>query len=857
MATRPQVKIIGQPEWQQIYAQTFDEHSPYVGVSPDGVELAPYVRGNTPRYFPNLAGARRASTASQRSIVVCVPCYNETVHGLQNTLDSLCHLVLHKGYELDVVILMDGVKPIPDCTKEFLTAKFGVNWSDFNCEHPDEPATMLQTTTYESLPNVAGRASLRQTFGNAGGAVFSPTDDARISLLIKRQNHKKYNSHEWFMQAFAAELHADYIFCTDCATTFEKDMMMLLVEKLENDPQTIAVCGTMRVMPAEMQREDRKVDCGVQTVVLVLHLAAVVAICLFVMDSLGWTLSIPSKAITAAAICAPLMLSAADAGVELKRNPWKWFLRRVQTYEVEADHPISKAAWNLLGFLPVLPGPCGLYRAKDLLERSPKYFEIVKKPAEDCGLTLANLKIAEDRIPSLLAVFPMPVDGFPLKPEMKQNMVTHWVRDAIFYFEAEEELSSLVAQRRRWLNGTNCGFLWTLGHLLGGTLCESPHDNVRKFCITMVMFMQSFTIVIMSVAVGIFATILFSSTHLIARQFHEAVELVDRTDLSAKMQDPVQDNATPIAAGTTAFYLMCYLLFLFVHRTAKAEAAAAFEKKKEKMEKAEAAEAAAAAGAPDPSALAPRAWKFLACRRPTEAEHESKEKRAKLARAGVFVGWAWGMVIFLNVLVLGLFATSLFLDPDGGSETVKPVVGHCVNPTADGCTAIARRCGPAHGVSAWAESNMQCGASCPLGTTAECENDELCYNGMNQNGPCAESKIIEGRPSCNEDTDCHADHPTCWKMCHPIAVVKSRCGRTFEEAAQTCGRLCPSGQNHDCDAGDTCFAGLPSALKCDTGGSRLYAALYACMYRCCRSCWYCSTSLSAHYVLSRPRGGQD
>ena len=41
------------------------------------------------------------------------------------------------------------------------------------------------------------------------------TDSARISLLIKRQNHKKHNSHQWFFEAFARELHAKYIFCTD------------------------------------------------------------------------------------------------------------------------------------------------------------------------------------------------------------------------------------------------------------------------------------------------------------------------------------------------------------------------------------------------------------------------------------------------------------------------------------------------------------------------------------------------------------------------------------------------------------------------------------------------------------------
>ena len=33
------------------------------------------------------------------------------------------------------------------------------------------------------------------------------------------------------------------------------------------------------------------------------------------------------------------------------------------------------------------------------------------------------------------------------------------VHDAVFYFEAETDLRSLVLQRRRWLNGTNAGYL--------------------------------------------------------------------------------------------------------------------------------------------------------------------------------------------------------------------------------------------------------------------------------------------------------------------------------------------------------------------------------------------------------------
>jgi cellulose synthase/poly-beta-1,6-N-acetylglucosamine synthase-like glycosyltransferase len=77
------------------------------------------------------------------------------------------------------------------------------------------------------------------------------------------------------------------------------------------------------------------------------------------------------------------------------------------------------------------------------------------RPTGGCptGLTLANLKIAEDRIPSLLAVFPVRREGQGAAPA--GGFTTHWVRDAVCYFESEETLEMLCVQRRRWLNGTN------------------------------------------------------------------------------------------------------------------------------------------------------------------------------------------------------------------------------------------------------------------------------------------------------------------------------------------------------------------------------------------------------------------
>ena len=66
---------------------------------------------------------------------------------------------------------------------------------------------------------------------------------------------------------------------------------------------------------------------------------------------------------------------------------------------------------------------------------------------------------------------------------------THWVRDAVFYFEAETDLRSLVLQRRRWLNGTNAGYIYILLNLKK-LVWDSPHSSVLKFTTSSMLAIQ-------------------------------------------------------------------------------------------------------------------------------------------------------------------------------------------------------------------------------------------------------------------------------------------------------------------------------------------------------------------------------
>ena len=135
-------------------------------------------------------------------------------------------------------------------------------------------------------------------------------------------------------------------------------------------------------------------------------------------------------------------------------------LRDVQAYDFESGLCIFNGVHSLANFLPVVPGPCGLFRSSattdDLVSQVR---EICSTPASADGLVQANLKIAEDRIMSYLLVLATTTDAATGED---RTWETHWVPSTVFYFEAETTLKEFVMQRRRWLNGTTAGYAWLL-----------------------------------------------------------------------------------------------------------------------------------------------------------------------------------------------------------------------------------------------------------------------------------------------------------------------------------------------------------------------------------------------------------
>ena len=137
---------------------------------------------------------------------------------------------------------------------------------------------------------------------------------------------------------------------------------------------------------------------------------------------------------------------------------------------MNASKLLIAGAFAALGNLPVLPGPCAMFRYSglnasrtfgDVSETALEHFNnLVATSPENTSTVKENVKLAEDRIPS-----------YSIVSHGEAKAYTTWVDGAMFKFQAETTLRAFVLQRRRWINGAfNC-YIW--------------NTLVRFFCVTL------------------------------------------------------------------------------------------------------------------------------------------------------------------------------------------------------------------------------------------------------------------------------------------------------------------------------------------------------------------------------------
>jgi cellulose synthase/poly-beta-1,6-N-acetylglucosamine synthase-like glycosyltransferase len=220
-----------------------------------------------------------------------------------------------------------------------------------------------------------------------------------VTVILKVDNRKKHNSHDLFFRGFAAHYHTELAFATDCGTKFDSDCLKGLVSLMERDAHCIAATGRQRVMTKWQQ-----------------------------------------------------------PGCEAE-SAFGSFLRAVQGYDYEASTVVFNGCFSLFGCLPVIPGPCGLFRLGPLLDGAFDFYADAARRAEETKTMLdGNTLLAEDRVLTYAALF--------LTPEKDNKPWTvRWDKRSIFYFQSETSLRTLVSQRRRWLNGTIAAYVYVVGQL--------------------------------------------------------------------------------------------------------------------------------------------------------------------------------------------------------------------------------------------------------------------------------------------------------------------------------------------------------------------------------------------------------
>ncbi|RQM23199.1 hypothetical protein B5M09_001335, partial [Aphanomyces astaci] len=141
-----------------------------------------------------------------------------------------------------------------------------------------------------------------------------------------------------------------------------------------------------------------------------------------------------------------------------------------QHFEYKISNIMDKSLESVFGFISVLPGAFSAYRYKAI--RGPPlqaYFKSLTTPMHELGAFQGNMYLAEDRILC-----------FELLARKGQRWTMQYVKDAIARTDVPTDLTALIGQRRRWLNGSFFALVYTILNW-GRVYTESNHSYIRKF----------------------------------------------------------------------------------------------------------------------------------------------------------------------------------------------------------------------------------------------------------------------------------------------------------------------------------------------------------------------------------------
>lgn len=399
-------------------------------------------------------------------ITILIPFYNEEYDDILDTLESLYENTTNvEGYTFSYLLIQDGWSFASASMKENLIELFKVEEPWNECYNKAKDGGQSTTYIMQRLDAEGYAAPTIVT-----GRKYSQMP-MNITLMVKKDNRKKHNSHEWFFSSagFCGAYNPKYCFATDCSTMFAPDCLNKLINKIRLEQNCVVVTGKQVVKTPKQQRQEGE-------------------------------------------------------------NWFEKWLRMVQGYDFESSFSAFMGAFAEFGFLPVVPGPCGLYRWELLKGKClTEYFKIINTPVYDCGIIENNFKIAEDRILSYFSVFWANV---PAKMSVCPN--------AEFYFDAETDLVMFVKQRRRWNNGTAAGYIYIVKN--PAIVFKSELPLYKSLSIFFLFLCQLISCMMINITPSIFICCLYQAVYW-----------------------AVPDAYTDFALYGVALYTLYYLFFQFIH----------------------------------------------------------------------------------------------------------------------------------------------------------------------------------------------------------------------------------------------------------------------------------------------------
>ena len=394
-------------------------------------------------------------TSTNRNLptfIVGIVFYNEDVKEIKRTLYSIGEQLteMRDICSSQVIIVGDGVTQMDDTTKNYLFSLYCHSAEDIQkWNEMINDLFQSEDKTYVIQRCIQLDSSLC--------CIKLKKHQYPMTLVLKSENRRKHNSQEWILNSFATQSFTDnlnfdahFIFMTDCGTLFDPYCLYRLLKYLIAHPKCVGTTARQRVMTAKEQD----------------------------MANESW-------------------ISVAK------------FLRIIQLADYEISYATYTGAFSAAGCLPVLPGPCALFRYSGLvyndrvelgLECALKHYNnLIDTPIENTNICIENVKLAEDRIPSYAVV-----------THGQAGAYTTWVDGAIFKFQAETTMEKLILQRRRWINGALSCYVWNC-FVHPSLILKSNHNVFRKCFILLLYFMQFLNYMIAMCTYGVLAGSLYIS----------------------------------------------------------------------------------------------------------------------------------------------------------------------------------------------------------------------------------------------------------------------------------------------------------------------------------------------------------